>query len=323
MPLASERLRLLLHTDRPEALEARVRDGFPDVDVVSCGTYAGLPEALRDMRPEIVFSAKFEPKPYPAAAVLASPGIRWIHIGGTGVDHFVPWPPSIVVTNSAGAPATAMAEYVIGAIYAINHRLPAYLRAQLEREWRPEGIRVTAGGTIAVVGLGRVGRAICVRARSAGLNVLGVRSHPEPVAEADEVFSTGGLAEALGRADYVAVVVPRIPSTLDLLSRDAMAALKPGAVLVDVSRGGVVNETALIEALKDGRLRGAVLDVFSTEPLPPDNPLWRMENVVVTPHIAGFFDGWEAAAADIFCENLDRWRAGRPLLNRVDPERGY
>jgi alkylhydroperoxidase/carboxymuconolactone decarboxylase family protein YurZ len=109
-------------------------------------------------------------------------------------------------------------------------------------------------------------------------------------------------------------VVPRIPSTLDLLNRDAMAALKPGAVLVDVSRGGVVNETALIEALKDGRLRGAVLDVFSTEPLPRNNPLWRMENVVITPHIAGFFDGWEAAAADIFCENLDRWRAG--MANR-------
>jgi phosphoglycerate dehydrogenase-like enzyme len=240
------------------------------------------------------------------------------------VDHFVPWPADrLTITNSAGAPSEAIAEYVIGAIYAINHRLPGYFRAQLRHEWRPTGIRLTRGGTIVVIGLGRIGRAICGKARDVGLRVLGVRSRAEPVAEVEQVFATERITDALEQADYAVVVVPLTNATTDLFDREAISALKPGAVLVNVSRGGVVNETALIDALRSSRIRGAVLDVFSTEPLPANSPLWTMENVIVTPHVAGFFDGWEAAAAEILCENIDRWISGRPLVNVVDPERGY
>jgi phosphoglycerate dehydrogenase-like enzyme len=316
--------RLLLHSDRPQIFESAIRAQFPKIEISRCQTYSEIVGSLRVARPDVVLSHKFEARPYPGQALVEAESVRWVHVGGTGVDHFRPWRRDrIRITNSAGAPRVAIAEYVIGAIYALNHRLNEYLRAQARQQWVTYRIRVAEGGTIAVVGLGRIGRSICSKAKAAGLRVLGIRAHPEAVPDVDEVFTPDRMKIALGQADYVAVAVPLTEHTSALLHGDAIAAIKPGAILINVSRGGVVDEPSLIEALRSGHLRGAVVDVFLKEPLPSDSPLWHLDNVIVTPHIAGFFEGWEMATISIFCENLVRWIAKEPLLNEVDPDVGY
>jgi phosphoglycerate dehydrogenase-like enzyme len=316
---------LLLHSDRPALFFDIIRARFPQLAISHCSTYEGIATALHSVQPDIVLSHKFEHRPYPGRALVDAPSVRWIHVGGTGVDHFRPWPRDrLTITNSAGAPRAAMAEYVLGAIYALNLGLPDRFRAQLRREWIPGSIRVTAGGTIVVIGLGRIGRSICAIAKAAGLRVLGVRTRAEPVPEVDEVFTTDRMNDALTQADYVVVVVPLTDRTTALIDERAITAIRPGALLVNVSRGGVVDETSLLSALRSGHLRGAVIDVFEIEPLPSESPFWQLDNVLVTPHVAGFFDGWEQATAEIFCENLARWLAGqRPLLNEVDADIGY
>jgi phosphoglycerate dehydrogenase-like enzyme len=316
--------RLLLHSDHPEKFEPVIHGRFPQIDISCCRTYAGLVDALQAARPDIVLSHKFETRPYPGRALVDAGHVRWIHVGGTGVDHFRPWARErLTITNSAGAPRIAISEYVMGAIYALNHHLPDCFRAQSGREWIARSIRVTEGGTVVVIGLGRIGRAICGKAKAAGLRVLGVRQRAEPVPDVEEVFLPERMKIALGQADYVVVAVPLTDRTIDLLDAEAISAIKPGALVVNVARGGVVNEPSLIAALATGRIRGAVIDVFQTEPLPSDSPFWRLDNVIVTPHMAGFFDGWEQATVDIFCQNLERWLVGQPLINEVDPAIGY
>ena len=139
----------------------------------------------------------------------------------------------------------------------------------------------------------------------------------------DEVAGNDDLHVLLPRADFVAVCVPLIASTRGVIDERAFQAMKPGAILIDVSRGGVVRQAALINALDERRLAGAALDVFETEPLPADNPLWRMENVLISPHCSAVYDGWELKSMRMFCDNMDRWREGKPLVNIVDPVRGY
>ncbi|MDZ4735872.1 MAG: D-2-hydroxyacid dehydrogenase [Rhodospirillaceae bacterium] len=316
--------KILVHSDRADYFVDRIRVHVPSAEIAVCRTYAAIADSLAAVRPEIVLTHKFEQTPYPGHAVAESSSVRWIQSGGTGVDHFRPWDSTrITVTNSAGAPRTAMAEFAIGAIYALNHYFPRYFRQQMQHEWRRGTIRMTAGGTAVVIGLGRIGSTIAQLASAVGLQVIGVRSRPEPVAGIDEIYGVDRLGDALALADYVIVIVPRTDETAGLLNEAAFARLKPGALLVDLSRGGVVREAALLDALRSGQVRGAFLDVFETEPLPADSPFWDMENVIVTPHVAGFFEGWESITADIFCDNLDRWLAGEPLRNVVDPDLGY
>jgi phosphoglycerate dehydrogenase-like enzyme len=318
------RPKILLHSDRPEKFEPRIRERFPQIAVASCCTYADVSSVLKAQQPNIVLSHKFESRPYPGRELVDAPSVRWIHAGGTGVDHFIPWPRErLTITNSAGAPKVAIAEYVMGAIYALNHHLPDCFRAQSESKWIPRSIRVTDGNIITVIGLGRIGRTICSKAKAAGLKVLGVRTHPDSVPDVDEIYLPDRMKIALAQADYVVVIVPLTKSTINLLDDVAISSMKPGALLINVSRGGIVNETCLLAALRSGHLRGAVLDVFEREPLPADNPLWRLDNVIVTPHMAGFFEGWEKPTLEIFCENLERWLSGRSLINEVDPDVGY
>ncbi|HEX6119087.1 MAG TPA: D-2-hydroxyacid dehydrogenase, partial [Dongiaceae bacterium] len=167
------------------------------------------------------------------------------------------------------------------------------------------------------------GQAIAKLAKALGMQVVGVRAHPRPTANVDRVEPIERLHDLLRLADYVAICLPLTPATRGLIDGAAFQALKPGAILVDISRGAIVREAALIDALKDGHLAGAVLDVFEVEPLPPDHPLWAMENVIVTPHCSSVYDGWERRAIEMFCDNLDRWLAGAPLENVVDPGMGY
>lgn len=316
-------MRVLIHHDRPQPLRERLLSLVPGLEVDCCVSYEALPAALASFRPQALFHIRFADGPYPAAAVFACPGLAWVAAGGVGVDHLGRWDAGrVTVTNGAGVASEAIAWHVLGAMIALTLRYPLFARQQLRQlwQWRQVG-RVR--GRVAIVGLGHIGREIARLCKALGLATAGVRARPRPTAQVDRVFGPGRLHEALAEADYVAVATPRTPATLGLIDAAAFAAMKRGAFLIDVSRGGVTVADDLVAALESGRLAGAALDVFDPEPMPPGHPLWGMENVIVTPHSCAVFEGWELAALDLFAENARRRLAGQPLRNTVDPARGY
>lgn len=316
---------VLVHSDAPEPVRAIVAAAHPDLAIHTCETYAGLPAALAATRAEVVYSVRFDGTPrFPCQALIDSPTVTWVAVGGSGTDHLGPWDPArLTVTNAAGVAADTMAEYAIGTALSFTLGLRDFAKAQAGRRWVAGRVAPITGRTMLILGLGHTGRAVARRAKALGLTVLGARAHPAPMPDIDEVHGTSDLPDLWPRADVVVVCVPLLPATRGLVGRDAFAGIKAGAVLVDVSRGGVVDEAALLDALRSGQLAGAALDVFTTEPLPADHPFWSMGNVIVTPHCSSVFEGWERTSAALFADNLACYRRGEARFNVVDPVRGY
>lgn len=324
MPHKDAPLRVLLHYDHTELFEDVVRSRFPDVEVRCCTSYADLAPTLEAFAPEVLFCIKFESLAYPRDALMSCRTLRWVANGGAGVDHLIPWDRKrLTVTNASGVASDMMAEYVLGGMLALAIGLPRFVRAMGERRWQFRQVSGISGKRLAIVGLGRTGRAVARLARRLSMQVVGTRARPVATAHVQRVFPADQLRLALDGAHFVVVCAPLTDVTRHLLDEGAFEAMMPGACLVDVSRGGVVDQSALAEALASGHLGGAVVDVFEREPLPASSPLWNMPNVVVTPHCSSVYAGWERRAAEMFCDNLLRWRAGRRLRNVVDPVRGY
>lgn len=316
---------VILHTDRPDAALSVLREAHPDLSVHACDSYAGLADMIARTAAEVVYSVRFDGTPrFPRQALVDSPTVRWVSVGGSGTDHLGRWDPSrLTVTNAAGVAAGMLAEYALGAMLSFSLDLRGFARHQQARRWTAGRVEPIEGKTVLIVGLGKTGAAVARRARAMGMATLGVRARPKAMPDLDEVHGPDGLPALLARADFVVCCVPLLPGTRGLLGAAAFAAMKHSAVLVDISRGGVVDEAALLAALDAGRLKGAALDVFATEPLPADHPLWSYGNVVITPHCAAVHDGWDLRSVRMFADNLTRWKQGLPLRNVVDPERGY
>jgi phosphoglycerate dehydrogenase-like enzyme len=316
---------VMLHTDAPDAALEIVRTAHPDLLVHACTTYADLPAALSETQAEVVYGVRFAGlSGFPRAALIEAGAVRWVSVGGSGVDHLGQWDASrMTVTNAAGVASGMMAEYALGAMLSFSLDLREFARAQAARDWSKGKVRPIAGRTVLIVGLGHTGQALAQRAAAMGMNVLGVRARPAPMPYVDETHGIDALLDLLPRADFVMVCVPLLASTQALIGAKSFAAMRPGTVLIDVSRGGVVDEDALIDALKTGRIGGAALDVFASEPLPADHVFWGMENVILTPHCSAVYDGWDRRSVAMFAENLWRYRRGDTLENIVNPERGY
>lgn len=316
---------VILHTDRPAAALSVLHETHPDLAAHACDTYAGLPDMIERTAAEVVYSVRFDGTPrFPRQALVESPTVKWVSVGGSGTDHLGRWDPvRLTVTNAAGVAADMLAEYVLGTMLSFSLDLRGFARHQQARRWTAGRVEPIEGKTVLIVGLGKTGEAVAQRARAMGMVTLGIRARPKTMLNLDEVHGPDALLSLLRRADFVVCCVPLLPGTRGLIDGTAFAAIKPSAVLVDISRGGVVDETALLSALDTGRLKGAALDVFATEPLPADHPLWTYENVIITPHCASVYDGWDLKSVRMFADNLARWRNGEPLQNVVDPERGY
>jgi phosphoglycerate dehydrogenase-like enzyme len=179
------------------------------------------------------------------------------------------------------------------------------------------------GKTVLIIGLGHTGKAVAARCKAMGMITLGVRARYQDTPNVDKVYVNDSLPQLWSRADFIVLCVPRLDSTLGLVNSEAFAAMRPGVVLVDVSRGGVIEQQALINALDKHQIRGAALDVFETEPLPPENKLWAYDNVLITPHCSSVYAGWDLQSLRSFSQNLSRYRQGQSLHNVVDPIRGY
>jgi phosphoglycerate dehydrogenase-like enzyme len=317
--------KVLIHHDRPEECLAVIAAHEPALEIHCCRTYGELPAALEAFGPEVIYGVRFAGTPtFPRRAILDSPTARWMAVGGSGTDHLAPWnPTAFTVTNAAGVASASMAQYAIGAILSLTIGFPGFERDRQARRWDQRPIGGIDGKTVTIVGLGKTGCEVARRAKALGLGVVGVRARPRPTPNVDRVYGDADLHAALGAGDYVVLSVPLTASTRGFIDAAAFRAMRPGVILVDVSRGGVIEEAALFDAVGSGHVAGVALDVFEAEPLPPESPFWGLENAILTPHCSSLYDGWEGRSAEIFLDNLVRWRRGEPLENIVDPVRGY
>jgi phosphoglycerate dehydrogenase-like enzyme len=297
------------------------------------------PEAW--LRSEVLYTNWVLPAPEIA------PALRWVQFHWAGIDHAVQHPlfsqPGIQLTTLSGANASQLAEYAVMMMLALGHRLPELNAAQRRSEWPQDrwdrfSPRELRHSTVGIVGYGSVGRQVARLLHEFGASVLAIKHdamHPE-----DTGYTPEGMGDALGdyvrrlyppqaicsmikECDFVVIAVPLTPATRGLVGARELAEMKPTAYLVDLSRGGVIDHPALVAALNEQKIGGAALDVFPEEPLPPDSPLWKLPNVLLTPHVAGNTPHYDDRAVALFCENLHRYLSGLPLYNLVKPERGY
>lgn len=260
--------------------------------------------------------------------------LRWAHSGSAGVGGAL-YPEmvrsDIVLTNSAGIHAEPIADTVLAMVLHFARGLDFAVRAQAERRWCKEcfesadaPVREADELTVGILGLGGIGRAVARRSAALGMRVLAARRRESPAPAGVELLhGEGALDRLLERSDVLVVTVPETAATRGMIGRRELALLPRGAVVVNVARGRVLDEEALVDALRRGRLRGAGLDVFVREPLPPDSPLWGLPNVLVTPHVSGTSHRFWRREADLIVDNLRRYVAGEPLRNVVDKAQGY
>jgi phosphoglycerate dehydrogenase-like enzyme len=275
------------------------------------------------------------------------PNLRWLQFHWTGIDHAISHPllqkPGLVITNLSGVGAPQMAEYAAMMVLALGHRLPELMAHQKRSEWPKDrwerfSPREVRGSTVGIVGYGSVGRQVAHLLHDFGATLLATKRdvlHPADTGYIPEgtgdpegdfihrMYPPQAVSSMLKECDFVVVTVPLTIETRNMIGAKELAALKPTAFLIDVSRGGIIDHTALFAALRDQKIAGAALDVFPEEPLPPDSPLWKMPNVILTPHISGDTPYYDERAVAFFIENLHRYLAGLSLYNRVDVSRGY
>jgi phosphoglycerate dehydrogenase-like enzyme len=264
--------------------------------------------------------------------VKAGKKLRWIQSSSAGVEYTARIPElvesDILLTNTRGAHGPSIGEHTFALLFALTRKLPDVLDGQKEHQWlRPDlyrSCREVYGSTMGIIGFGQIGRAVAQRARGFDMEVLAVDAHAKDGAPwVEEVWPMSQLPDLLARSMVVVVSAPLTSSSRRLLNAEMLRQMQPGAYLIVVSRGGIVDETALVEALREGRLAGAGLDVTEVEPLPADSPLWDAPNIIITPHTAGSSSEKERRCVEILCDNLQRFANGEELNNLVDKRLGY
>lgn len=264
-----------------------------------------------------------------ADLIAQGPHVRWLHTASAGVDHvltpFVREREGLVVTDSGPAFEIAISEFVLAWMLLVARRLPVLLEQQRAHQWKGVVQQELWGQTVGIVGLGPIGRGVARRAQAFGMRTIGLRRQGEPVAHVDETLTgNDGLHRLLGESDFVVLAAALTDQTRALLGAEQLARMKPTAWLVNIARGAMVDESALVQALTSNQIAGACLDVFAREPLPPDSPLWDLPNVFIAPHnSAGRNPNLRARQQALFLENLERFARNEPLENIVDIVRGY
>lgn len=285
---------------------------------------AGLGDALRGADALFMwdFLSDALESAWPSADVL-----RWLHIASAGVDKLL-FPglvsSDVVLTNSRGIFEDSIAEYVLGIILAFAKDLPGTLDAQRETHWRHRETERVAGREVLIAGTGPIGRSVARMLRAVGMRVSGIgRTRRENDPDFGIVHPSDELTAHLSTADFVVALAPLTEQTRGMFDTSAFRAMSRNARLINVGRGALVVTSDLVRALHEGEIAGAALDVFESEPLAPESPLWSMRNVLVSPHMSGDFIGWRTALAELFVDNFARWRAGNRLRNVVDKRLGY
>jgi phosphoglycerate dehydrogenase-like enzyme len=303
------------------------------------------PEEIADLIPEldVLYTWHRDILPQPGEA----PRLRWVQLHSAGLDHIANHPlltsGDVTFTTASGIHAIQIAEYVFTQLLAFSHHIPRMFEDKANHLWTkgrwdryvPDELY---GKTLGIVGYGQIGRRTAQIAKTFGMRILAIKRNVRQLAVdgyslpgigdpegdiPDRIYPPLALKSFLKECDHVVLTAPFTADTRHLINAEALEAMQPHAVLVNVARGQLIDEQALIEALKEGKIAGAALDVFEEEPLPSDSPLWELPNVIISPHIAGFTPRYDERATDLFAENLRRFISGEPLLNAVDLTRGY
>jgi D-2-hydroxyacid dehydrogenase (NADP+) len=313
---------------RPKPVFAEsIRSRYPQMRVVHLPNYDTLPQELPGAH---IFAGAFL---RPAQLALANE-LTWIHSTAAGVSQLM-YPElknsGVIVTNTSGISSVPIAEHTLGLILALARNFPDSLRYQSQRKWaqqelwdKPQQISEINGSVLLIVGFGSIGQELAQRARAFDMRVWGVtRSGKGETSHAEKILPVWQLHEALPHADYVVIAAPETPETKHLIGAEQIARMKRGARLINVARGSLLDETALVNALQRGALGGAALDVTGKEPLPQESPLWHAPNLFVTPHTSAISERLWQRETDLFLKLLDEWFSGKELSNRVDFSRGY
>jgi len=332
---------VLVTVDMPDALLDRLRAVSPHIQIDLLPTSDAsdfTEEQLGEM--QILYTRQALPEPEQV------PNLRWIQFHWSGIDAFVDQSllrSDTIVTTLSGAAVPQMAEFALTMMMALGHHLPTMMEDQRKKSWadnrftrfRPQELR---GSTVGIVGYGNIGREIARICQSLGAQVLATKRDLKTLdmrgyvldglgdAQADipeRIYPPQALPSMASECDYLILTVPLTPETRGMVNAKVLQSMKDTAYLIDASRGGVVDQGALVEALREGAIAGAAIDVYPVEPLPESSPLWELPNVILSPHVAGTSGQYLARAADLFAENLRRYVANEPLLNRYDAKRGY
>jgi phosphoglycerate dehydrogenase-like enzyme len=332
MSLARKKLLIATHHRlelwiAPEWFADRLRKEFTEFEVVRIANDAVVEELPGT---EIVFTFSLNPEQLGIARTL-----RWIHSPAAAVHQFLFSEfvnSDVILTNAREVHGAVVAEQVIAMIFAMAKRIPQAMRFQQQRIWGQENIweldggpREIAGATLGLVGLGSIGRNVARHAAGLGMRVIAVRQHvdgPKPES-VHEVLPTPRINEMLSTADYIVLAAPVTPATQHMIGREQLAKMKSDAFLINVGRGSLIDEPALIETLRKGKIGGAALDVFDQEPLPAESPFWDLDNLLIMPHTAGMTAKLWERHYTLFSENLRRYLSGQPLLGLVDKKAGY
>lgn len=299
--------------------------GYPEIEFVHCAKREDL---IREIADADVYLGWLNRDVY-----LAAKKLRWIQSPSSGINYYLAIPElvesDVLLTSARGTHAACLAEHVFAMIFAFTRHIKDLVLHQQKhhyamRELRPHMKELT-GSTMGILGFGAVGRAVAQRAQAFGMRILAVDVFPaDKPNHVAELLGLDGLDRLLRESDYLVVTVPYTAQTDHMLGAEQLALMKPEALLVGISRGGIIDEAALVEALREKRLAGAALDVFEKEPLPEDSELWDVENLLITPHIAGGSQFECQYILEIFRENLDRFVRGElPLRNQIDKQRGF
>ena len=311
----------------PAWVEEDIRHQFPELEVVIARDPETVQKEIEDC--EILVSWSLQPEQFACCRKL-----KWIHCPAAGVTQLlVPGiaESPVTVTNSRTVHAIPVAEHTIALLFALSRRLLVSFRHQAERRWeQAEGweaehiLTEINGKTLGLVGLGSIGREVAARAKALGMRVVALKRDPTRGAElADRVYSPPQLHALLAETDFLVLAAPDTPENIGLMDEAAFQAMKPTAYFINIARGILVNTDALMRALESGKIAGAALDVTDPEPLPPEHPLWKLPNVLITAHLGSATERYWRRLTDLLAENLRRYLARKPLLSVVDKEWGY
>ncbi len=313
--------------------QRRLREALGDDAFLSVMGADALREALTT-HPETDTLLTF-PFQIPADVLTLAPNLRWLALSSAGAEGalrmgLTQTRPDLIITTASGVHSVPISEFVLSVMLIWARRWPAIFSAQREKRWPENQLELMGseldGATLGVVGLGAIGRRIAQLGRAVGMRVVALRHSAAPGQtdpDVDALYAPDQLAELLAQSDYVVLSAPSTPETHHLITAGRLRQMKRTGVLINIARGNLVDEPALIAALRDGTIAGAGLDVFETEPLPTDSPLWSMPNVILSPHTSGLTPRYSTRLASLFLDNVARLRSGQPLRNVVDVARGY
>jgi D-2-hydroxyacid dehydrogenase (NADP+) len=282
---------------------------FPALTVQTVGTIDELKANIGRAEILMSFGVRLPPGIFAQASRL-----KWVHAFGTGVDGIADQETlrrDVLITSTKGIHGPPVAEAALASMLALSRDLPRSVRGQDRRVWDKWRMRLLDRKIVGILGVGAIAQALAPRCRAMGMTVVGISRTPRPAAGFDRIVPRSDLERVVGDLDYLVLLLPLEPDTRHIVGDRVLAAMKPTSYLINVARGGVLNDAALVRALESKKLAGAALDVFDQEPLPIDHPFWRMPNVIITPHFGGYYDRYVEDSADQICRNLERFLAGR------------